>query len=81
MKPVIVKFNDGTFGIRKGFFRYRYKDLQSSDFWWPKDHSYYKDCRGNFETVIKQYKNMRDIGEVYMKSNVIEHHDALEGIQ
>ncbi len=31
----IVKFNDGTYGVRRGFWPfYEYKDFYSLGFWW-----------------------------------------------
>lgn len=31
----IVKFKDGTFGVRKGFFwHYQYLDVSSESYWW-----------------------------------------------
>lgn len=40
----IVKFKNGKYAIRKGFFIYRYFDFNSPDkLWWEKDDKYFAD--------------------------------------
>lgn len=38
----IVKFKNGKYAIRKGFFRHMYFDFDSPDrLWWKKDDDYF----------------------------------------
>lgn len=41
-----VKFKDGTFDIRKGFFKanYRYLDFVNKRFWWKINSFHILDC-------------------------------------
>ena len=59
-KPVIVKFLDGTYGIRKkSGGKYWFMD-SSSEYWWEEEKRY-KYCR--FES-LEAAKIMNDVGEV-----------------
>lgn len=35
-KMKLVKFNDGTFGVRRGWFFYQFADKQDQFYWWSK---------------------------------------------
>ena len=55
----IVKFKDGTYGIRKGFrllgwVEYWYRDLVSQRLclWWRTGSGYFKDCKGTKDAVL-----------------------------
>lgn len=43
----IVKFNDGTFGIRRWFFSYEYASVNNVDVWWNEGIDVSRYCRFN----------------------------------
>lgn len=52
----IVEFNDGTFGIERGFIFKEYADLKSrGNFWWSIEHRYFFDCKGTKEQAEKAF--------------------------
>ena len=43
----IVKFKDGTYGVRRlSLFGYEYKDFRNPQFWWLRNSQYFPDCHG-----------------------------------
>ena len=43
----IVKFKDGTYGVRRlTLFGYKYKDLRSLRHWLSRNSPYFSDCHG-----------------------------------
>ena len=60
----IVKFVDGTYGIRRGFFRHRYRDLRGAwNHWWRLDSEYAHNCRNkDLDLVISRYNELTDKG-------------------
>lgn len=66
----IVKFKNGLYGIRKGWFKpfYRYLDLDSNTRHYTRWRNKYYDlfvsnCMGNLDKVINIYKLMTDYGK------------------
>jgi hypothetical protein len=57
----IVKFKNGTYGIRKGWLFYRYRDLELN-YWWPLSSKYFKDCQASLEIVQNAFDGMQDKG-------------------
>lgn len=50
----IVKFNDGSYGIRKWsllHLQYVYLDLNNRNYWWSLGSRWIKDCKGSLEEV------------------------------
>ena len=65
-KPVIVKFIDGTYGVRKKVNDgYRFLDV-TGEYWW-REEKRFKYCR--FET-LESVKIMSDLGEIVDKTKV-----------
>ena len=62
----LVKFKDGTFGIRRGFLGlYWFKDLNTDGYWWSKNSRFFVDsCRGKESTVRERLNLKKDNGEV-----------------
>ena len=56
----IVKFRDGTYGVRKWFGIYLYKDLTISGLWWSMSSQFFSDCRG----TLAQAEYFSDKGTV-----------------
>lgn len=67
----IVKFEDGTYGIRKGnkFFGYAYIDLVNPKYTWRIGDNWMRDCRGTLEQVKRIY------GHFYDKGRPIKEHE------
>ena len=43
----IVKFKDGTYGVRRlTLYGYKYKDFHIPRYWWSRNSIYFADCRG-----------------------------------
>ena len=66
-KVKLIKFSDGTYGIRRGsyFSGYTYFDLKdSSDFWWDKSSDYFPDCQGSEEKAREIYNRYNVTDEV-----------------
>lgn len=60
----IVKFKDGSYGIRKGvLFFYSYLDLFNQSYWWHFGYKTMAYCRGTLEECEKLYNLMTDKGE------------------
>ena len=68
---VIVRFVDGKYGIRCGFFNKKYIDLNQPIYKWPKGHMFFNDCRGTFDEVKKVY-DACFAGEVIVNTNTGE---------
>ena len=62
----IVKFKDGRFGIRKGFFNYEFLGLRGvEDYWWGKYEFIEKYCKGTIEECKETLKMAKhDYGEL-----------------
>ena len=60
----LVKFRDGTYGVRKGFWPfYMFKDFRASRFWWTADSEYFHDCKTEDIETARRASNP-DYGEV-----------------
>lgn len=57
----MVKFKDGTYGIRRGWFNKEYKDL-GYDLWWGIKNSHIGDCKSTYEKVLQHYNLIVDKG-------------------
>lgn len=51
----IVKFQNGNYGIKKGWLFPSYQDLVCLRYTWKKGELFFRDCQGNFATVSKVY--------------------------
>ena len=49
----IVKFDTDEFAIRKGWFTYKYLDLNSSYFWWGRYDRFFHCCLTKEENEIR----------------------------
>ena len=51
----LVEFEDGTFGVRKGYwiYGYYYLDLTCSLHAWDSKSKFFKDCKGTKEDAIR----------------------------
>ena len=49
MRARLVKFNDGSFGVRYGLFFHTYQDFKNLDCAWPIGHKHMVDCRTTME--------------------------------
>lgn len=60
----IVKFKNGRYGIRRGFFGfYQFKDLRNQPYWWRKSNRYIYECQTHdFERVKEIFYILTDIG-------------------
>lgn len=59
----LVKFKDGTFGIRRGFWPfYSFKTPGAGYYWFPKGHELIEGM--DEETARREFKRMTDKGEV-----------------
>ena len=56
----IVKFKDGTYGVRKWFGFYLYQDLTIPGLWWSRNSKFFSDCRG----TLSQAEYFSDKGTV-----------------
>lgn len=49
----LVKFQDGTYGVRAyWFFGWRFKDLRSPGFTWHASSVFFSDCKGTRDEAI-----------------------------
>ena len=61
----LVRFKDGMYGIRKGFWPfYRYKDLLTVRRWLSQGSSSFIDCRGPKEYIMDLFNKLIDKGEI-----------------
>lgn len=52
MKHVLVKFENGKFGVRVGRWPfYKFLDLRDKSFRWAPDSGHFCDCMGDEETA------------------------------
>lgn len=51
----LIKFNDGTFGVRRGWVDYKFKDFKAIlyNFWWYEDDFCFGSCKTDEETARK----------------------------
>ena len=49
----IVKFDTGEFAIRKGWFIYKYLDINDTYFWWDYYSKFFKSCLTKEENEIR----------------------------
>jgi hypothetical protein len=64
----VVRFADGTFGVRrrsawKLWLGYEFLDLQSPRFWWPKASYFGNDCHGTEEQARNALIRASDQGQ------------------
>lgn len=61
----LVKFKDGKFGVRKGFWPfYLYRDFDSPRLWWGNKSVHFRDCKTDEHTARQSLLNYGDNGEV-----------------
>ncbi len=61
MKP--VKFKDGKYGTRKyWFFGWVFLDFRDNDFAHRASTYWFKDCKTDYNTALKEYKRLTDKG-------------------
>ncbi len=62
----IVKFKDGTYGVRKFSFLmgYSYVDLTTPHYDWNRYCQYYHNCKGSKEESDKVFERLTDKGSV-----------------
>jgi len=66
-RPKIVRFKDGTYGVRRFswfFMGYLYINLASQAFWWGRGDEYFPECRGTEERARAVLNTLTDKGEV-----------------
>lgn len=47
----IVKFDNGKYGIVRGWLFKQFKDLHSRGYWWSMNSDHFPDCQGTLEDV------------------------------
>jgi len=57
-----VRFKDGSFGIRKGIFIYKFKSLGANSSWWSLRGRWISNCKGSEKLVDKILDSMLDNG-------------------
>ncbi len=77
----IVRFKDGTYGIRKWFGVYWYKDLRSSGTWWVKNSPWFGYCKGNRSTVLRNLETIIDSGKIISKEELEHDVTPLNGMK
>lgn len=64
----IVKFMNGTYGIRKFsiiYLQYIYLDMSSyACFWWTRKSNYFRDCQTTLKQCQERIKNIYDRGVI-----------------
>lgn len=61
----IVKFKDGTYGVRRlTLFGYEYKDFRSIEFWWSRNSQYFPACHGTLTEAEYYTEYYTDKGKV-----------------
>lgn len=65
MKPIIVKFSNRLYGIRKWtIFGYRYRDLKTNGDWWFSIYSpSFYNCQGSLKQTKHKLIEMYDYGK------------------
>ncbi len=67
MKHQIVKFKDGTHGVRKdSSIGFQYLDLETPKYWWPLGSEYQPHTKGTLEAcheALQEHINIFDEGE------------------
>ena len=59
----IVKFKDGTFGVRRHFLgRFEFADFRSLGLWWAADSNFITDCHVTLEQAKARFDALTDIG-------------------
>lgn len=57
----IVKFKNGTYGLRKGIFFFSFRDLEGR-YWWHRNSVYLSTYQGTLEEVKRLIDNEIDMG-------------------
>lgn len=60
----LVKFGNGKYGIRKGWFFHSYLDLSCGRFWWYKGSRYFSDCQCDEYIARKAFNALMQKDEV-----------------
>ncbi len=64
----IVKFKDGTYGIRKlTIIGYQFLDIEKADYWWFNKEYVNTKCKGTLEQTkeaMKKHKEVIDNGKM-----------------
>lgn len=59
----LVKFKDGTFGIRYGLIFHEYQDFKDMSYQWPAKHRHMIDCKTTEDEARKFFDAIVDKGE------------------
>lgn len=64
MKPIVVKFKDGKYGIRRGnwFVGYEFLDMKDLRGWWTHEENIVQYCHGDEDKARKFIEALSDIG-------------------
>lgn len=62
----IVKFSNESYGLRRGYYWFKYKDLNGG-YWWYKGDGYFSECQGTLEQVRKIKSRFTDIKETVIE--------------
>ena len=74
----LVKFKDGTYGVRKMvWFEFMYLDLTDPSHWWTINCSDFNNCKGSKEEAEKGFIRVTDYGTPINK--VLKENKYMEG--
>lgn len=59
----IVKFDNGKYAIRRGFYKYDYRDLKTDNLWWDRHSRHFEECLGSLEEC-KERSYYGDYGKI-----------------
>lgn len=68
----LVEFDDGKFGVRRGFIFYEYKDLESGLSWRSKDSCYFYCCKSDLKTAVNFIKESK---KKHIKERVLNYRE------
>lgn len=60
----IVKFSDGTYGIRYGFIFHKYQDFKDPRFTWFSGSLWINHCKTTYEEALKFFNDKGFVVEV-----------------
>jgi hypothetical protein len=64
----LIRFEDGTWGVRRGLFFHEYLDIQTGGSWHSKGHCWFNDwCKGT-ETRARKFFDAWRVGEVVVQA-------------
>lgn len=73
-KMKIVKFKDGTYGIRRwSIIGYQYKDIKSDiSYWWTLNTKFIGHCKGTYPEILEIFERMTDKGKIVKENRFIK---------